>query len=390
MVNVGPPEPIDNVKLGAKPRVVGVLRRFILFLIAVLLLVAAVRLLGTASYFEYLVARATVFDTWDVLNIVEGMLSVVAVAGAVLALWRVKLIPALAFAILPLPALIIIEGSGCDTTAACRALGWAALPAQAFRWEVRLRPVTDRNEAERIASVALYKGGLDGSPYEPRRFADHWIVPAINQDGWASGHAVRIDTRSAETRLVVCPADKVQCGMARPTVSDGRTPFRHDGLGLSARFPVSLPVCRSEGDDNEPNGFVALMRSPDIPCETLDGARKMGVEIAQYRIDGCSVVENRDLPWRPLSPEIAKHFRTATPSLGGQPSVACELHEQGYIQISVYAFSEERSNPAQPAGRPYQGYIVTTPDHLSEDVRSFEVFLKSVRIDTTPEGLASE
>lgn len=382
MLNVRPTERLGQLKRGARFLVIWLIRCLLLLLVATLLFVAVGSLAAAALYLGYLATRGTVFDTWAVLSIISALLSVTAIAGAGLALWRRKLTLALAFAVLAVPAPFVIEGSRCDTAQACRVMGWAALPATAFRWQVRLRPVTDPNEARWIASAALSKAGSSGSPFKPKRFADHWIVPAINEDGWPNAYAVRIDTRSAKARLVAYPADKVQCGMERPTLSDGRSAFRNDRLGLAAIFPASRAVCTSRGDDDEPRGFFSMLRAPDIPCEIIDDSRQMGVEVARYRIDGCAVLEAPSTPWRPLSSETAKLFQTATPSLGGEPSVACELRERGHIQISVYALVDVHSNPGRPPGTLYEGYIVTTSIHLAEDIQSFETFLEGVRIDS--------
>ena len=74
-------------------------------------------------------------------------------------------------------------------------------------------------EAETIASTALYKADSEYSPYRPRRFDGYWIVPTINDDGWPGPNAVRIDTRTAATSFVSCPADRMLCGMERPVIS---------------------------------------------------------------------------------------------------------------------------------------------------------------------------
>ena len=149
-------------------------------------------------------------------------------------------------------------------------------------------------------------------------------------------------------------------------------------MGLSAVFPASRPVCTARGDDGEPRGFYAMVRAPDVPCESLDHSRQIGIEVAQSRLEGCSVVEARSVPWRPLSPETAKLFRDQRPTLSGFPSLACELRNGDQIQISVYASTGSGADPR----RRYEGYIVTTPSYLAEDIRTFELFLASVGIGT--------
>jgi hypothetical protein len=378
MVKIDPTERSSHIKGGPRSPT-PFIRCLLVVLVGVFVLGAVGILAGDAGYLGYLAKRATVLDTWGVLSIVSALLSVAAIAGAGFALWRRKLIPALGFAALAAPTQFVIEGSRCDTAEACRTMGWAALPARAFTWEVRLRPVTDLNEAEAIASAALSRAGSSDSPFKAKRFGDHWIVPAIDQDGWPGAHAVRIDTRSARTSLVACPTDQVQCGMERPTVSDGRSAFRNDRVGLAAVFAASRPVCTSRGTDDQARGFYSMVRAPQIPCEVLDDSRQMGVEVARSRKNGCTSVEAPSVPWRALSPETAKLFRSPAPTLGGQRSVACELHEGDQIQISVYAPAPSRSIEGRSPGTLYEGYVVTTSAHLAEDIRSFEVFLEGVR-----------
>ncbi|MET4682747.1 hypothetical protein [Brevundimonas faecalis] len=345
-------------------------------LVAVLFLGSLASLSNGASYLWYLASKGTVFDTWSVLHIVSAVLALIAVVGSGLAAWRLRMVAALLFAALPVPVTFVIEGSRCHTPDACQAMGWAALPPSAFGWQVRIRSVTDRNEAERIASSALSQANFKDGPFQAKRFDDHWIVSTIDADGWPGAHAVRIDTRTAQTALVPCPEDRIQCGMERPTVSDGQHVYRNAQLGLSAVFPVSSAVCTARSDDGEPRGFYAMVRAPGIPCETLDQSRQMGVEVARWRRNGCPVVEAPSVPWRPLSPETSKLFRSQKPTLGGFPSVACELREGDQVEITVYASTGSGSNP----GATYEGYVVTTTSRLVEDIRSFELFLENVTI----------
>ena len=186
--------------------------------------------------------------------------------------------------------------------------------------------------------------------------------------------------RSGKTSLVACPADKIRCGMERPSVSDGRSAFRNDGLALTAVFPASRPVCTSRGDDDEARGFFAMVRPPDIPCDIIDSSRQMGVEVARVHRNGCIAVEAPSLPWSPLSRDTAKLFRSPAPTLGGQPALVCELRDGDAIQISVYARAPIRSAPERSPARLYEGYMVTTRTHLAEDIQSFEVFIGGVRI----------
>lgn len=347
-------------------------------LVAVLFLGAWASLYDGASYLWYLVSKATVFDTWGALHIASTVLALIAIVGTGLAVWRLQMVAAVLFAALPLPATFVIEGSRCDTPGACEAMGWAALPPSAFDRPVRIRSVTGRNEAEWIASSALSRANLEDGPFQAKRFGDHWIVSTIDADGRPGAHAVRIDTRTARTALVPCPQDRIQCGMERPTVSDGQRVYRNAQLGLSAVFPASSAVCTARGDDGEPRGFYAMVRAPDIPCETLDQSRQMGVEVARWRRNGCAVIEAPSVPWRPLSPETSKLFSGQRPTLGGFPSVVCELRDGDQIEITVYASAGSGSN----LGTTYEGHVVTTPLHLVEDIRAFELFLQNVSVGT--------
>lgn len=344
--------------------------------VAVLFLGALATLTADASYLGNLASKATVFNTWGALNIVSAVLTLIAIVGTVLSVWRLRMVTALLFAALSLPASVVIEGSRCDTTAACRMLGWAALPRTAFDWHVRIRPVTDPNEASAIASNALSDANVDDAPFLEKRFGDHWIVSTIDDDGWPGAHAVRIDTRTAETALIPCPQDRIRCGMERPTVSDGKRAYRNTRLGLSAVFPESRAVCTIRDDDDESLGFHAMARAPDIPCDTIDQSREMGIEVVRWRREGCMSLTAPSVPWRPLSPETSKLFRGRGLTLGGLPASVCEVREGDHISIVAYASTGSGSD----AGEDYAGYVITTTEHLSDDIRTFETFLQTVRL----------
>ncbi|MDP3376877.1 MAG: hypothetical protein Q8S53_00805 [Brevundimonas sp.] len=344
--------------------------------VAVLFLGALASLTAGASYLGYLASKATVFDTWGALHIVSTVLALIAVVGTVIAAWRLRMGAALFFAALALPATFVIEGSRCDTPAGCQATGWAALPPGAFDWQVRIRPVTTQNDAWNIAFDALLDANVDDSPFIAKRFGDHWIVSTIDDDGWPGAQAVRIETRTARTAFVPCPEDRIQCGMERPTVSDGQRVYRNVQLGLSAVFPASLPVCTTRDDDGEPLGFHAMVRAPDIPCEDLDQSRELGIGVVRWRRNGCTDLEDPSVPWRPLTPETSKLFRGQRLTLGGVPALACEVREGDHIGIIVYASLGSGSDLAES----YAGYIGTTPAHLIEDIRAFEIFLQNVRL----------
>lgn len=346
-------------------------------LVAACLLVGAWSLIVGAAYLAYLATRATVFDVFGVLSLVAGLLALTAIVGAGVAIRRRKPLHALGFSVLALPIPFVMQAPFCDMGSFCRAVYWASLPEAALKWQVRLRPVTDPNEARGIASAALSASGSNDSPWKTMQFGDYWIVSATDRDGWAGAHAVRVDTRTARTSLIPCPANQIRCGMERPTAPGV---FRNERLGLAATFPASHPVCTARANDDVPRGFYSVAREPDIPCDIVDQSRRMGVEVARDKRNGCTAVEAPKLPWRPLSPESAKLFRRLPPSLGGLPSLACELHEGDYIQISVFAFGPGRVKGVAPSAPLFEGYILTTADHLAEDVHAFEAFLADVHI----------
>lgn len=348
------------------------------------LLIAALQLAGIgtlaacAVYLGYLAWKGTVFDAVAALSILGVLIPLIAFVGAAWAIWRRRPPLALAYSVLVLPIVFFFEANSCDAGAFCRLLSWAAVPVKNAEWSIRIRPVTDPNEAEEIAWSALSKARSKDSVYKARRFTDHWIVSTIDGDGWPGARAVRIDSRTGRTSFIPCPAERIQCGMERPIVSDGRSVFRDGKAGIAAIFPASRPVCASRGDDDQPRGFVAMVRAADIPCEILDQSRQMGVEIARNPRDECAIKQAPSTHWQPLSPETAKLFRSS-PTLDGQPSRACELRISGQIQISLYA-ATSRSSAGTATGPLYEAYIVTTPHHLAEDISSFEVFLRSVKI----------
>lgn len=351
-------------------------RLILLALIVFLLLVAALHMVGQTYHLAYLLARATTFDVWSALSLASVLLTLTAIIGAGVSLWRRRLFRALLFAVLPLPVLLVMAGSSCHH-GDCRLVQWASLrPGPLVDWSIRLRPVEDENEARWIASSAVSAAGLDGSAFQTRRFDDHWLVSMINSDGEALPHAVRIDGRSGRTRIVPCPADRIRCGMAWPILADGRRPFSNPDLGITAVFPADLPVCiaRNE-DDDAPRGFVGIYRSSEEPCDAVTPDRQLGVEVAYFPRLTCPMPTHPDLDWRPLSDENLALFANGAPTLAGQPSLACELRQGGHIQISVYG-------PMPPPGEPgvprYEAFITTTPEDLPSDIRRLESLLETV------------
>ncbi len=355
-------------------------RILLLLLIAVSLFVAAAGLAGSAPYLGYLASRATVFDIWGVLHALAVLLALTAIAGAGIAVFRRKLLLAIAFGLLAWPMGFVIEGSRCDTEASCRMLGWAAMPASARDWSIRIRPVTDTNEARHIASAALFDARSDYSPYNAKRFDDHWIVATIEEDGWPGPRAVRIDTRTAATRFVPCPADRMLCGMERPVVSDDGQVFSNARLGLAATFPAGRAVCTARPFDDDLSydgtGFYGMIRDADEPCDIVDLSRDMGLEALKVR----TVEEALRDPCQPMSPGVLKAFEGRPPGFVGHQSVVCEEIAQDQIAVGVYALAGPHPDSGNASSTLHVAWMRTDPAHLAEDARSFEAFLGTARI----------
>ena len=336
-----------------------------LLVIALSVVVAIFGLLGSVPYLVQAVAQATTLDMWAVLMGLELLFSLAVVIGVAFALKRRKLLPALLVCTLAWPMGFVIEGARCDTESLCRMYGWAAPPAALFDWTVRIRSVTDRREAEGLAEAALTQAGSDDHAFEPKRFGDHWLVPIINDDGWARSKAVRVDVRTAETRFVPCPADRMPCGMQRPVVSDGRRLFRDTRLRLSATFPAGLSVCSSWTDDRyEPWGFHAMHRPADIPCESLDQSRTLGLAVVETPLPS---------DCRPLPEASLRAFGGRMPGLSGRRVRVCQ--ETAAEQLAIIVRANGKNAEAE-----YEAYLLTTREHLDEDAPAFLSFLETVKI----------
>jgi|GEM_PF-5597592 len=347
-----------------------------LLVIALSGLVAVMGVAEAAISLSDLVTRATTFDIWNLLSVLELVFALLAIAGIGFFLLRRKLLPALVVACLAWPMGFVIEGSRCDTEALCRMSGWAGLPASTPDWSIRIRPVTDRNEAEAIASVALSRAGSDYSTYRSRRFGDHWLISTINNDGWAGPTAVWVDTRTAATRFVPCPAEQMRCGMEQPVVTDGRV-FRDARLGLAAAFPAGMPVCKSWTEfSDEPLGFHAMYRPADIPCENTDQSRTLGLEI----VTAGTSRETLPPDCRPLPPASLQAFGGHVPSLPGHRSHICQETATDQIAIVVRTHASLPQANGQEKATIYEAYLVTTEADLAEDARVFEAFLQTAKI----------
>ncbi|TAJ62529.1 hypothetical protein [Brevundimonas sp.] len=357
-----------------------------LLLTALSLLVAAARLFGAGSFIGYLASRGTVFDIWGVLHTLDVLFSLAAIVGAGFALLRRKLLVALLFSLLAWPIGFVIEGSRCDTEAGCRMYGWAALPIGVSEWRLRIRPVTDRNEADSIASMALDRAGSSYSTYNPQRFDDHWIVATINPDGRPGPHAVRIDTRTAATRFVPCPADSMLCGMERPVVSDGERVFSNVRLGLAASFPAGRSVCTARPFEDDLSldgrGFYGMIRDPDIPCDIIDISRDLGLEALKER----TVAEALPQGCQPLSPALLKAFGGRAPRFAGHQSQVCQETADDQVWVGVFAVAGSRSEGGSVSTTLYEAHMRTTEAGLAEDARSFEAFLNRAKIGTLAES----
>lgn len=359
-------------------------RGFLLLLIALSLLVAAARLFGAGPFIGYLASSGTVFDMWGVLHTLDVLFSLAAIVGAAFALLRRKLLVALLFSLLAWPIGVVIEGSRCDTESGCRMMGWAALPIGTSDWNIRIRPVSDRNEADNIASMALDKAGSNYSTYNPQRFNDHWIVATISPDGRPGPHAVRVDTRTAATRLVPCPADRMLCSMERPVVSDGERVFSNARWTLAMTFPAGRSVCTARPADEdlsyEGRGFYGMIRDADVPCGIVDISREMGLEA----LKALTVAEALDAPCQPLSPAILRVFNGRAPGFAGRQNVVCEERGNDQIAVGVYTVAGPAPGAGNASTTLYQAWMLTDAAHLAEDARTFEAFLRTARIGAPP------
>lgn len=357
-----------------------------LLVIALSLLVAVMRLSESAGYVGYLASRGTTFDVWGVLHGLALLFALIAMAGAGFSLLQRKLLLALLFSAFAWPMGFVIEGSRCDTEAGCRMMGWAAMPASFRDWSIRIRPVTDPNEAEVIAGAALDEAGSSYSTYNAQRFDDHWIVATIHPDGRPGPNAVRIETRTAATRFVPCPADRMLCGMERPVVSDGKRVFSNVRLGVAASFPAGRSVCTARPFEDDLSldgrGFYGMIRDPDIPCDIIDISRDLGLEALKAR----TVAEALPQGCQPLSPALLKAFGGRAPRFAGHQSQVCQETADGQVWVGVFAVAGSRSEGGSVLTTLYEAHMRTTEAGLAEDARSFEAFLSRAKIGTPAES----
>lgn len=379
MSNSGDTEP-HRVPVVVKVGLVWLGRILALLVIVLSLLVAVMSLWGSGSSVGYLASRGTTVDIWGVLHGLALLFALIAIVGAGFALLRRKLLLALLFSALAWPMGFVIEGSRCDTEAGCRMMGWAAMPASFRDWSIRIRPVTDRLEAEALAGAALDEAGSSYSTYNAQRFDDHWIVATIHPDGRPGPNAVRIETRTAATRFVRCPADRMLCGMERPVVSDGERVFSNARWALTMTFPAGRSVCTARPFDDDRNfdgrGFYGMIRDPDVPCDIIEISRDIGLEALEVP----TVAEALDAPCRPLSPAVLRAFNGRAPGFAGRQSVVCEEIGNDQIAVGVFTLAGPRPGGGNPSPTLYQAWVLTDAEHLAEDARAFEDFLRTARI----------
>jgi len=378
MLKPGRTASADQVLTYAGKGLLWAVRLLALLWIGLSLLMAIPRLIGAGEFLVYLATRGTYFDIWGLLSFLEVLFVAIAVVGGGLALRRRKILLGALVAILAWPIGLVVEATRCDYPA-CRAMAWAALPRQAGEWGVRMRPVTDANEARAIASGALFEAGSSDDAYDPKQFDGYWIVPTTNAHGWPGARAVKVDMRTGATRFVQCPADRMLCGMERPVVLQAGQVFGNAEWGLAATFRAGRAVCMERSEDEtrqvEPRGFYAMVRDAEIPCDIVDPSRALGLAALKAR----TVTEARSEPCKPLSPERLEIFGGRPPTLAGYRSIACEEVVGDAIAVSVFTFASPHTKPAAPSTL-YEAWMLTDADHLAEDARLFATFLGEARL----------
>lgn len=155
--------------------------------------------LGCAEYLHYLLTRGTVVDMWAVLSTITVVWAIVALVAAGLCLRRRKLTAMALWLTLPVIPSTVLEASRCDFAPLCNVIGWAALPATAFDWQVRVRDVTE-SEADLIADQTLHDAGSEARAFEPKLANRQWRLIA-QKDGVRQPYDVVIDARTGHGRL---------------------------------------------------------------------------------------------------------------------------------------------------------------------------------------------
>lgn len=171
----------------------------IYLLAACFALIGALGALGSADYLLYMLTRGTIVDMWAVLSALNVLAAIVALVAAGLCLRRRKLTAMALWLALPLIPSTVIGATRCDVIVTCNLIGWAALPAPAFAWQVRVRDVTEP-EAGLIASQTLRDAGSEAWAFEPRLANRQWRLIA-QKDGVRQPYDVVIDARTGRGRL---------------------------------------------------------------------------------------------------------------------------------------------------------------------------------------------
>lgn len=155
--------------------------------------------LGCAEYLRYMLMDGTVVDMWAVLSAITVVCAIVALVAAGLCLRRRKLTAMALWLALPAIPATVIEASRCDFMPLCNVISWAALPAPAFAWQVRVRNVTE-DEVTFIASQTLQNAGSEAWAFEPKLANRQWRLIA-QKDGVRQPYDVVIDARTGHGRL---------------------------------------------------------------------------------------------------------------------------------------------------------------------------------------------
>ncbi|WP_454718259.1 hypothetical protein [Caulobacter segnis] len=155
--------------------------------------------LGCAEYLRYMLVDGTIVDMWAVLSAITVACAIVALIMAGLCLRRRKLMAMALWLALPAIPSTVLEASRCDYMPLCNVIGWAALPAPAFAWQVRVRDVTE-GEVAFIASQTLHNAGSEAWAFEPKLANRQWRLIA-QKDGVRQPYDVVIDARTGQGRL---------------------------------------------------------------------------------------------------------------------------------------------------------------------------------------------
>ena len=125
-----------------------------------------------------------------------------------------------------------------------------------------------------------------------------------------------------------------------------------------------------------------MIRDPDIPCDTIDISRDLGLEALKER----TVAEAFPQGCQPLSPVLLKAFGGRVPRFAGHQSQVCQETADGQVWVGVFAVAGSRSEGGSVSTTLYEAHMRTTEAGLAEDARSFEAFLSRAKIGTPAES----